>query len=66
MPGGRYTQSDSARGDAVCSPPLLQPLVNFKAIIISLADLGFFSGVDFGNPSERSERVLSRSGLAGE
>jgi len=24
----------------------------------SLADLGFFRGGDFGNPSERSERAL--------
>ena len=29
----------------------------------SLADLGFFRGGDFGNPSERSERALRGCGL---
>ena len=32
---------------------------------ITLADLGFFRGGDFGNPSERSERALRGSGLTG-
>jgi len=33
---------------------------------VSLADLGFFKGGDFGNPSKRSERALRGSGLTGE
>ena len=28
------------------------------SVICTLADLGFFRGGDFGNPSERSERAL--------
>jgi len=30
------------------------------------ANLGFFRGGDFGNPSERSERALRGSGLTGK
>jgi len=33
---------------------------------IPLADLGFLEGGEFGNPSERSKRALSGSGLTGE
>ena len=43
---------------------LSSPAFNFKAPpphetrLTSLADLGFFRGGDFENPSERSERAL--------
>jgi len=44
---------------------LSSPAFNFKAApppcetrLTSLADLGFFRGGDFENPSERSERAL--------
>jgi len=33
---------------------------------VPLADLGFFRGGDFGNPSERRERALRGSGITGE
>jgi len=47
---------------------LLDPSVDdhARASIVTLADLGFFTGGDFGNPSELSERALRGSGLTGE
>jgi len=46
---------------------LLDPSVDdyARASIVTLADLGFFRGGDFGNTSERSERALRGSGLTG-
>ena len=34
--------------------------------LVALADLGYFRGGDFRNPSKRSERALKGSGLTGE
>jgi len=69
-PGTVTTQLSSvpsSAADALYSPHRLH-IANESVLklTITLADLGFFIGGDFGNPSEPSEQALRGSGLTRE